>query len=170
MHGLLLRSWQPADETDILRLNAESMGVLSPMNGARFAKLRKRCCILLVAEWKAAVVGFLMGFGDGTGYDSGNYRWFAARLKRFLYIDRVVVARQFRGTGVGRRFYAEAERRAVECGLFWLAAEVDLRPPNTVSLRFHERLAFVEVGRRAADNHKQVSLQVRSLCESDNAL
>jgi predicted GNAT superfamily acetyltransferase len=158
-----MRDWRSADEADILRLNTESQSVLSPMNDERFAALRSMCCLLEVAAVDGRVVGFLMGFSDGAGYDSVNYRWFASRLQRFLYIDRVVITPELRGTGLGRRFYTEAERWATEHELCWLAAEVDLQPPNTVSLGFHRRLAFVEVGRQVAGNGKQVSLQVRSI-------
>ena len=163
MPSTVLRHWQPADEADILGLNAESESVLSPMDDDRFAALRSMCCLLKVAETDDRVVGFLMGFSDGAGYDSVNYRWFASRLQRFLYIDRVVITQELRGTGLGRRFYTEAERWAAARKLHWLAAEVDLQPPNTASLGFHQRLAFVEVGRQVAGNGKQVSLQVRSI-------
>ena len=160
---MVVRDWRSADKADILRLNAESESVLSPMDDDRFAALLSMCCLLKVAEIGGRVVGFLMGFSDGAGYDSVNYRWFASRLQRFLYIDRVVVAKELRGAGLGRRFYTEAERWAAEQELHWLAAEVDVQPPNTASLGFHQRLAFVEVGRQAAGNGKQVSLQVRSI-------
>ena len=161
MTDILMRKWQPDDEADILRLNAESVSVLSPMDSARFSELRDMCRLLSVAEKSGQAVGFLMGFCDGAGYDSPNYRWFAARLKRFLYIDRVVVSRQMRGLGLGRLFYNEAQRWAVEHQLAWLAAEVDLQPPNTASLAFHQQLKFVEVGRQKLDGGKMVSLQVR---------
>ena len=163
MPDIVLRDWRSADEAEILRLNAESESVLSPMDDDRFAALRQMCCLLTVAEIGGRVVGFLMGFSDGAGYDSVNYRWFASRLQRFLYIDRVVIAQELRGTGLGRGFYTEAERWAAAHKLHWLAAEVDLQPPNTISLGFHQRLAFVEVGRQVAGNGKQVSLQVRSI-------
>jgi predicted GNAT superfamily acetyltransferase len=163
LSDLVIRQWRPTDEADILRLNDESVNVLSPMDGSRFTYLRSMCCMLRVAEIDGRGVGFLLGFSDGAGYDSANYRWFASRLKRFLYVDRVVVSHEFRSAGLGRRFYSEAERWAAEHKLVWLAAEVDLQPPNTASLEFHRRLGFVEVGRQVSDSNKVVSLQVRSL-------
>ena len=163
LNDIILRKWRSTDEADILRLNAESESVLSPMDRHRFETLRGMCCLLLVAQFDDRVVGFLMGFSDGAGYDSVNYRWFASRLKRFLYIDRVVVSSEFREAGLGRRFYAEAERWAAAHELLWMAAEVDLQPPNTASLKFHERLDFSEVGSQTVADKKRVSLQVRSV-------
>ena len=46
--------------------------------------------------------------------------------------------------------------------LHWLAAEVDIEPPNSVSLKFHERQNFIEVGRQMIDGGKLVSLRVKS--------
>ncbi|KPJ76533.1 MAG: hypothetical protein AMJ54_11435 [Deltaproteobacteria bacterium SG8_13] len=158
----MIRQWQPADEAAILGLNAGSVSVLSPMGGARFAILSRTCSLLKVAEFGGRVVGFFMGFDDAAAHDSVNYRWFAYRLKRFLYIDRVVVSREFQKAGLGRRFYNEAGHWAAEHRLCWMAAEVDLQPPNTASLRFHERLGFVEVGRQVTADGKLVSLQLQS--------
>ena len=123
MTELALRPWQLTDEADILSLNAESVSVLSPMDAHRFAELRERSCWLRVAESNGRVVGFLMGFSDGAGYDSPNYRWFDDRLRRFFYIDRVVVSKRHRGLGLGGRFYRQAEQWATEQELTWLAAD-----------------------------------------------
>jgi hypothetical protein len=117
----------------------------------------------LMAVAPAGVIGFVMGFTDGAAYDSVNYRWFASRFKRFLYIDRMVVAPSFRGCGVGRAFHAAAEQHAVAAGLSWIVGEIDLDPPNPVSLSYHERLGFVEIGRQALPSGKVVSMRARSV-------
>ncbi|TAN06721.1 MAG: GNAT family N-acetyltransferase [Rhodanobacteraceae bacterium] len=160
---VMLREYTEADAAAVLRLNAESVAVLSSMDGARFRALAAMADMLQVAEVAGQVVGFLMAFTDGRAYDSVNYRWFAARLKRFLYIDRVVLDPSYRGAGLGTRFYQRAEQYARAAGLAWLVAEVDVVPPNRVSLAFHDRRGFVEVDRQAAGGGKMVSLRVRSL-------
>ena len=163
MEDIVLRPYRSEDETDVLRLNAESVNVLSPMDSSRLKTLQAMCCLFTVGEVDGQIGGFLMGFSDGAAYDSVNYRWFASRLKRFLYIDRVVVSPALRKAGLGTRFYQEAERWAVDNKLLWLAAEVDLQPPNATSLIFHDRLAFMEMGRQQVDGNKLVSLRMRSV-------
>jgi hypothetical protein len=117
----------------------------------------------LVAVDPTGVIGFLMAFVDGLGYDSVNYRWFASRFRRFLYLDRMVVAASLRGCGVGRAFHTAAEQHAVATGLAWIVGEIDLDPPNPVSLAYHERLGFVEVGRQALPGGKVVSMRAKGL-------
>lgn len=92
------------------------------------------------------LLGFLLCLPEGAPYDSPNFRWVADRLRRFAYVDRVIVAPQARGCGVGRALYAAAERHARGAGLSWLACEVNLDPPNPVSDRFHAALGFITIG------------------------
>ena len=157
-----IRGYTESDTTAVLRLNAESVAVLSPMDGPRFRSLAAMADVLHVAEVDGRVIGFLMAFGDERAYDSVNYRWFAARFKRFLYIDRVAVDPAYRGAGIGKQFYEVAKRYARLAGLAWLVAEVDVDPPNSASLTFHDRLGFVELARQVAGG-KVVSLRVKAL-------
>ncbi|MCX6093346.1 MAG: GNAT family N-acetyltransferase [Candidatus Bipolaricaulota bacterium] len=160
-----LREYEAADAAAVLRLNAESVAVLSPMDADRLRLLAAMCRFHLVALGPVGVIGFVMGFTDGAAYDSANYRWFAARYRCFLYLDRMVVAASFRGCGVGRAFHAAAERHAIASGLDWLVGEIDLDPPNPVSLAYHERLGFVEVGRQTLPSGKVVSMRARRVSQ-----
>ena len=161
--ALRLRPYQPGDQAAVLRLNDNAVRVLSPMDRDRFAELRALCSLLWVAELEDQTVAFLMAFTDGTDYDSVNYRWFSKRFKDFLYIDRIVVSEEARSLGIGQRFYREIERWSRQNRLAWLAAEVDIEPPNSASLKFHERQKFVEVGRQRIDGDKMVSLRVKNI-------
>lgn len=86
--------------------------------------------------------GYLLGFAPDSAYDSPNYRWFSARLQRFAYVDRVIVAPSAQGQGVARALYAEFAARLPGP----LVCEVNSDPPNPGSDAFHERLGFVEIG------------------------
>lgn len=159
----ILRPYQSDDEVEVLRLNDRAVSVLSPMNQARFAELRAMSSLLWVAELDSESVAFLMGFVDGTDYDSVNYRWFSARLKDFFYIDRIVVSDKAQSSGIGQRFYTEIAQWALQQQLNWLVAEVDVEPPNTPSLRFHDQQGFIEVGRQTVNGNKVVSLRIKNI-------
>lgn len=106
------------------------------------------------------IAGFLLAIGPGQPYTSPNYRWFAARAHDFLYIDRVVVAGDRQGAGVGRALYDDVIAWAVRRGFGRLVCEVDVEPPNPVSDAFHRRFGFVEVGTQwVAGGTKRVSLR-----------
>jgi predicted GNAT superfamily acetyltransferase len=47
----------------------------------------------------------------------------------------------------------------------FMACEVNIRPPNDESMRFHTRLGFGEVGTQVTDNgSKEVALLLKELC------
>jgi len=156
---IVLRQFQKNDRLEILRLNAESVQVLSPMSSARFTELKEQCSLLLIAEDDGAVCGFLMAFTAGTAYDSPNYRWFSDNVEGFLYVDRIVVSGRARGLGIGKRLYSEALKWAVSNSLSKLTAEIDLEPPNHGSLTFHKKLGFLEMATQRVAATKLVSLQ-----------
>ena len=157
----IIRPATAEDAAAIVALNTDSEAVLSPMGRDRFEALRQRCALLQVAEQAGVVAGFLMAFCDGSDYDSENYRWFSTHYSDFLYIDRVVVSRQYRGRGIASSFYEDALKWAARRGLHCLVAEIDIKPPNTASLKFHAAFGFAEVGRLAHSPRKVVSLQHR---------
>jgi predicted GNAT superfamily acetyltransferase len=158
---LRLRDATPDDFAAILALNAASVHFLSPLDLPRLRQLHDRAAYHRVVVDGERVVAFLLAFREGADYDSTNYLWFAARYPNFLYIDRVVVAEDRRGSQLGLRLYEDVAAFAAACEVDELACEFDVLPPNPISQRFHERFGFVEVGRQSvADGKKQVSLRL----------
>ena len=161
----LLRNAGPSDFAQILALNHESVHFLSPLSLPRLEQLHRQSACHRVLEADGKVCAFLLAFREGCAYDSANYRWFAGRYAKFLYIDRVVVALAQRGRGIGHRLYSDlfAFARQTDAGL--VSCEFDIDPPNEPSRRFHERYGFSEVGSQAVASGKQVSLQAASLAQ-----
>jgi len=156
---------RPATTDDfdtILALNHESVAFLSPLDVERLAMLHGQAAWHRVVEDDdGRVIAFLLALREGAAYDSVNYGWFARHYPRFLYVDRVVVARASKARGAASRLYRELFRFAAANQLPSVVCEVDIEPPNPDSLRFHQRFGFSEVGRQwVAGNTKQVALQV----------
>lgn len=154
-----IRPATTADFDAILALNEESVAVLSPLSRERLAQLQGEAAVRRVVEADGAVVAFLLAFREGAAYDSPNYRWFASRYERFLYVDRVVVASAARGRGAGALLYRDVFEFAATHSLGLVTCEYDVEPPNPASERFHARFGFREVGRQRLDGGKLVSLQ-----------
>jgi predicted GNAT superfamily acetyltransferase len=108
------------------------------------------------ARWTAGREGFLIAFTEGAAYDSQNYRWFATRHDRFVYIDRVVVRPAARGAGHARMLYAALFEAMRASGHRLVGCEVNLEPPNPASDAFHARLGFREAGTAAIDGDAKV--------------
>jgi predicted GNAT superfamily acetyltransferase len=155
-----IRAVTPADFSVLLRLNLESEHFLSPLSHERLQRLHAQSWYHRVACIDDRVCGFLLAIAEGADYDSPNYRWFAARRREFVYIDRIVVAAAARGRGLAARLYTDLFALAREHGIERITCEFDTDPPNEASRRFHEQFGFREVGRQlVAEGKKAVSLQ-----------
>jgi uncharacterized protein len=137
------------DRVALLALNNANARETSLLTRERFDQLVGAARIALYCSPAAAL---LLAFEQSDDYDGGHFLWFRGRLDRFIYIDRVIVAAQYRRHGFGRLLYADVFQRAIQLGHSTIVCEVNLQPPNSTSDRFHAALGFEEVGRATIDN------------------
>lgn len=152
-----------ADLPEALVLNNDAVPALSELDAPGLAELLAQRQHALAVRAGGRLVGFCLTFGAGVNYRSPNYRWFSDRFHSFSYLDRIVVEASLRSRGAGAALYAELERR-IAGRQPWLLCEVNVRPLNAGSLRFHHRIGFVEVGQQNTDaGAKRVSLLAKPL-------
>jgi predicted GNAT superfamily acetyltransferase len=106
---------------------------------------------------------FLLAFEQDANYDSPNFLWFRDRYKRFVYVDRIVVAPSARGQGYARRLYTDLFERASRTGHTLVVCEVNADPPNPASDAFHAALGFAAVGSATIHGGKTVTYFSRDL-------
>ena len=153
------RPVQDPDIDALLTINNSNAPHVNALSGDALRHL------LDISRWTRVVddaegpVAFLLGLhGPGLSYSSENYRWFSTQYDDFLYVDRVAVAERAQGKGIGTRLYHAFIDHARAIGVDTVCAEVNLRPPNPGSVRFHERLGFVSLGEQET---KEDSVRVR---------
>ena len=140
-----------------LDLNAQVQHWTSPMDMARLRALLGWAVAAPAVVTAGRLDGFLLGFGPASAYDSVNYRWFAARLHRFAYVDRVIVAPHAQGRGLARALYDAFAAQSPGP----LVCEVNSDPANPGSDAFHARLGFTEMGRARLGPGKAVRYLAR---------
>ncbi len=101
----------------------------------------------------ARLAGFMIGLRPGTDYRSLNYRWFCDHYEDFAYIDRVVVSDWARRRGVAVALYRDFA--ATQADVDIMTCEVNLRPANEGSMKFHQRLGFRQVGSQEVDDRSK---------------
>jgi uncharacterized protein len=155
------------DLPDVLVLNNSALPALSELDLPRLEQLVAMCSHALVLEANdggtSGLGGFCLTLRPGAAYDSTNYAWFSERYDDFEYLDRIAIAPADRGKGLGAAIYAGLEQR-IAAATPWLLCEVNVRPMNEGSLRFHHRLGFTEVGQQDTEGgKKRVSLLAKPL-------
>jgi len=139
MIGPILKS----HHAKILRINEEFVHWLSPLDEDGLNDL------LNLAHYKKQIHdadGVLIGYAHDVDYDHKNLRWLRARFEKFFYIDRIILSSGAQGKGFGKKLYANFEAEAVKRGLPRLVCEVNVKPNNPGSHKFHDRLGFRAIG------------------------
>jgi predicted GNAT superfamily acetyltransferase len=158
----LIRPIEPGDLDHILAINEANTPEVGSVDAERMRFIVGESPIALAVEVGDTIAGFCLVLGSNSSYDSVNYRWFTERYDGFMYLDRVAFGASHRGQGLGTLLYAQVDRAMAELGdVDSLALEVNVDPPNEGSLRFHERLGFVEVGQQDTPYGIRVSMQMR---------
>ncbi|MBV8215928.1 MAG: GNAT family N-acetyltransferase [Verrucomicrobia bacterium] len=157
----------PSDFPKVIKLNQLSEHFLSPLNLNKLSLLAKEAAVFQVAILDEKIAGFLLAFAPGADYHNQNFLFFKARYVDFLYVDRVVIAEEFRGKGLATKFYSQLEQEANRRGISRLVCEIHIDPPNPVSLSFHEKQGFIEVAQQIIEEEsnqgKLVSLRQKTL-------
>ena len=98
------------------------------------------------------LIGFAICFRESRPYWSENYKYFENKLDQFLYVDRIAIQNEYRRQGHAKRMYEDIFNFARKDNLP-VTAEVNTKPANEGSIRFHEYMGFKEVGVRSFDDH-----------------
>ena len=160
---VIIRDVREHELESVVTLNNQAGPTILQMDAVGMRWFGDNARYFRVAEVDGQLAGFLLGITHGADYDSPNYRWFAQRYPEFAYIDRIVVARPYRGLGLGRLFYADMTSFA-ETRVPLLTCEVFLEPRDDVSLLFHGTYGFQEVGQQMmAAVNRRVSLLAKNL-------
>ena len=163
---MIIRNAELRDYPAILRMNEADVELLSPMDEEKLRRASELTELFQVIEKDGKVCAFQMIYREGTDYWSDNYKWFSERYDKFLYVDRIVVHKDYRGYGLARMFYEEVFRHAKAEGVSLVTTEIDIEPVyNAPSMAFHAKMGFSQVGTKLFNDKVTVSLQVKEVTD-----
>jgi len=141
-----MRPLQLSDSGLIWNINEQGLPGTGKVSKKEIATLLDYSSYAVGIFHKNNLLGFVICLPPKTEYGSLNYGWFNDRYDDFLYVDRIAVSSAHRNQKIGSKLYSAVIDLAVKLGVP-VAAEVNLRPPNPDSVRFHRHHGFIEVGR-----------------------
>jgi predicted GNAT superfamily acetyltransferase len=153
--NIQIRNVTVNDFAEVLKLNEAAAPNVNSVDLAKLAWFSQAAAYFRVAESGGKVAGFLIAIAAGADYPSQYFDWFCQRYTNFIYIDRIVIAEWARRQGVGFALYRDVEQYAFESA-YTVVSDVYSDPPNEVSLAFHAKYGFVDVGRQTVENGARV--------------
>ncbi len=137
----------------LVHLNNQFARETSKIDAAKMVELANKsfCAIGISPE-----VGFILAFDEKADLEGENHSYLKTKFDNFLYIDRIIVGKNFQGQGFGTAFYEIVLELAEEAGKELLLCEVNIDPPNDISIEFHENFGFEAIEERVLNNGKTV--------------
>lgn len=149
------------DIPQLIRMNEAAVPHVNSIDEEEFRWFMEFSSDFYVARSGGQVAGFLIVLPPNVEYDSPNYRFFSKAFAEFRYVDRIVIAENYRGNAIGSKLYSELffrKEAPVVC------CEVNIHPPNRPSMAFHHIHGFREVDTLLNEEEgKKVSLMVKEL-------
>jgi len=142
----VLRNVTEADLARVLAMNNAAVPAVNALTEASLNDLIGWAHQFLVVEDAGDVVALLITLLPGTAYGSTNYAWFCEQYESFGYVDRIAVDPAVHSKGIGRMLYDDYSSRCRAAGIPRVCAEVNTKPRNDQSLRFHDLYGFRPVG------------------------
>ena len=116
------------DASSIALISAQSLAVQAALRALNNANARETS-FLTDEDWRELVAGafaatcatgaaaLLIALDHDAKYRSVDFKWFRARRRRFVYVDRIVVSERDRGRGLATCLYRDLFERAREASL-----------------------------------------------------
>ncbi len=137
----------------IYRLNQENTPEVGDLKSLKYLKtLIELSSNQYTIFYDKKIIGFIICFRENSKYNSPNYKFFKETEKKFLYIDRIAIDKNFRRQGFGEDLY-KLVGSIVEYENIPLCCEVNVKPMNHISINFHKRQGFKKVGSRHFKDH-----------------
>lgn len=140
-----IRALQISDSSLIWEINEQGLPGTGKVSEQEIVDLLEFSSLSIGLFDNNSLLGFVICLPPKTAYGSLNYLWFNERYDDFLYVDRIAVSTANRNQKIGSKLYQAVIDTASKLGVP-IAAEVNLRPPNPDSVRFHQRHGFTEIG------------------------
>ena len=140
-----IRALQISDSSSIWEINEQGLPGTGKVSEQEILGLLNYSSFSISLFDSNSLLGFVICLPPKTAYGSLNYLWFNERYDDFLYVDRIAVSTANRNQKIGSKLYQAVIDTASKIGVP-IAAEVNLRPPNPDSVRFHQRHGFTEIG------------------------
>lgn len=162
--SLKIEDISPLDLPSILELNQISQPHLSSLTLKRLTELAEMTFHFRVIKIKGIIAAFILGMEEGQAYSSKNYAWISERYDSFYYIDRIAVAKEYQRQGLGKALYEDVQSFAFKMKKPIMACEVNINPPNSGSILFHQKFGFLPIGEQNTEGgQKRVQYMIKNL-------
>ena len=143
-----------SDSDFVLSLNQDSIPSVSHLDLKKIDYFLQISSYFKIFKIDDNPVGFLIGLEPKKKYNSENYIWVNQRYSSFIYVDRIIIGSNYRNEGLGFYFYNHLIK-SMQGKVKNIFCEVNIKPYNEQSIKFHKKYGFDEIGKQDTENGKK---------------
>ncbi len=157
--SLQVRCARADDAERILRINFQCAPHVAKLDGQELRRLVGLASVAWVAESNLRVDGYLIGMLSSDDYDGEEFRYFLKIVDQpFIYVDQIAVDPRARRASVGSQLYKHLVEWSIKQNVYILCCEVNVRPVNPISMRFHEEFGFKRLAEIETTDRRRVAM------------
>ena len=146
----------------VIDLNKQNIPAVGKLDKKSYDMFLEYSDYFKLIKYDGYFIGFMIALLPNRPYESVNYKWFEKNYKSFIYIDRIVLSFKYQNKGLGSLFYDDLKNNFKD-SYGPMTCEVNVMPKNDISMKFHKKYGFKEVGQQTTENGKKlVSMQLLS--------
>ena len=149
---MMIRNLTPTDLALAHAWNQANTPHVNSLDFAAFSNVYGMSSHRYLIEYNGSPAGFSWLMYPESLYESVNFHYFKDRFTNFLYLDRIVIAEEFRGKALATKLYKHIFATHAPIPI---CCEVNSRPPNVASTELHKKLGFRLVGEQSTDKGKK---------------
>ena len=149
---MMIRNLTPADLALAHAWNQANTPHVNSLDFAAFSNVYGMSSHRYLIEYNGSPACFSLLMYPESLYESVNFRYFKDRFTNFLYLDRIVIAEEFRGKALATKLYKHIFATHAPIPI---CCEVNSRTPNVASTELHKKLGFRLVGEQSTDKGKK---------------
>ena len=138
----------------VLSLNQDSLPAVSHLDSKKIDHFLQISSYFKILTVEDNPVGFLISLMSGKAYESENYIWVNQKYSSFIYVDRIIIDSNYRNKGLGVYFYNHL-LKSMQGKVENIFCEVNIKPYNEQSIKFHKKYGFEEIGKQDTEKGKK---------------
>lgn len=159
MNTLMLHDLTAHYISDVIKINVAGQPGVCALSLEQIEEHLAHARFFKVVMLSGECIAYVIAYDYQQLYDGDEFNWFKNNIGQpFLYIDQIAIAPTHQGQGWGGQIYDLLKELAANLHYKHLTCEVNLEPPNPISLKFHHQNGFITQGELVAGDGRRVAL------------
>ncbi len=154
--AFLIRDANKNDLKKVLKISKQFPNELIQKNEQYFKKVLRNCYSFSVIEHNGKIIGYATVFSREKLGQNKFHRWFKKRFEQFLYIEQIVIAKEYHGQDIGSALLNKIIKKKNNCTVC-----LDVNLTNIKAINFYKKHGLKQIGVLKLKNNNTYAMFIK---------